>query len=214
MNNVALLISGQCRTLDKTFVSIKNAFPNSDIFIHTTIDEDSHKAELLAPTRCFVEPTKTMPEKKEYTYQVGKWCNSVQGTLKQLWGLKRVYDIYKNSNMKHDLVVRCRPDMLFTKNIDILNDYDFDVLLPKFDNWWGYNDRFAILKNDVAEKYFNQLDRLDEYIENKGVFHQESILKWNLSDLNTKRCDVTFDILRKDGTIVKPEYRLDCGDIF
>ena len=101
-----------------------------------------------------------------------------------------------------------------TKNIDVLDNNDFDVLLPKFDNWWGYNDRFAILKNDIAEKYFNQLDRLDEYIENKGVFHQESILKWNLGDLNIKRCDVTFDILRKDGTMVKPEYRLDCGDIF
>lgn len=216
MNKVAVLFSGQCRSLDACYKNILETFQGCDIFMHTYLDEDSYKADLLNPIRCVIEPDRQMPERKEYTFQVGRYCHGVQGVLKQLWTLKRSYEIYKNSNLQHEWIVRCRPDIFFTSKLeDDIYSWECDLILPKFSNWWGYCDRFAIMKSSVAASYFNRLDIIDRYINDGGIFHPETFLKVAIDETGCviKRTSVTFDTVRKNGELVKPTYGESYGDI-
>jgi len=214
MTQLALLFSGQARTLDVCLSSIKTTFPTAEVFAHAYLDEDSSKVELLDPTRCIIEPAKEMPERKEYTWQVGRWCYGIQGMLKQLWSLKRVWEIYSYSNKKHKWIARCRYDVQYTGQLEDFWNWDCDLILPKHDNWWGINDRFAIMKYEVAEMYFTRLNVFDEYVNNSGMVHPETFLKKVTEQLNIARTNLIAETVRKTGEVVKPTYRADCGDIF
>lgn len=216
MHRVAVLFSGQCRSLDVCYKNILDTFRGCDIFMHTYLDEDSHKADLLNPMRCVIEPDKQMPERKEYTFKVGRYCHGVQGVLKQLWTLKRSYEIYLNSGLTHDWIIRCRPDLFFTSKLeDDIYTWGCDLILPKFSNWWGYCDRFAIMRPGFAKAYFTRLNDIDNYIDDGGIFHPETFLKAAMDKTNcvVSRTSLTFDTVRKNGELVKPTYDDIYGDI-
>jgi hypothetical protein len=213
MKNVALLISGQARSLDKCYKSIVNTFPDSNVYVHTCLDSDSFKVNLLNPERCLIETDTPINEREEYTKQLALWCPGVQQVLQQLNSLKKVYQLYLDAGCYHDWLVRCRPDIQFTNDIEDFTNWDCDVVLPTFHNWWGFCDRFAIIRRQSADYYFNQLDKLDLYIDSGGKFHTESFLKWNISHLRINRTKLKFNTLRKDGSIIKPTSRPDCGDL-
>lgn len=211
--SVAVLISGQMRTARVCYKSILAAFPGADFYVHAVLDDRSDDAELFRPLRLKIEPQNEMPERKEYTFQVGRFCYGVQGVLKQLDGLAKVYQLYKNSGHKHDWVVRCRADIDFTVMPETEDQFAGDVMVPKFSNFYGLNDRFAIMKSSVAELYFTRRSKLDHYIDNRGVFHPESFLAWSLAGSEIKRTKAVFDTLRATER-EKPVYGVDYGDVY
>jgi len=214
MSDIALLFSGQVRTLDVCLDSIKRVFPDSDVYAHAYSDEDTPKLELLDPVRAVIEPSKEMPERKEYTWQTGRWCYGVQGMLKQLWSLKRSWEIYANTKHQHKWIARCRYDIQYFSQLEPdIESWDCDIILPKHDNWWGYNDRFGIIKYEVAERYFTRLNFLDAYINKGGTMHHETFFKSVMEPYRVMRTNLTHKTIRKDGTVVEPTYRADCGDI-
>lgn len=90
--STAVLISGQMRTVKACAASIKSAFPDADFYIWAVADHDAQDAEVLDPLRLVIEPQGEMPERREYTWQLGRDCHGVQRVLKQLHGLKRVWE--------------------------------------------------------------------------------------------------------------------------
>jgi hypothetical protein len=214
--SVAILISGQMRTAKKCYKSILKNLPQGDFYIHTVQDSNSEDAELFDPVRLVIEPQSEMPEKPEYTWAIGNNCYGVQRVLKQLWGLKRVWHFFNSHITKYDWVIRCRPDLVFTSPVEDVKMWEKDITVPKFSNFFGLNDRFAILNTSTAQKYFNRLDLLDEYIFQGGMFHPETFLQWVCKDkynLQINRTNTSFFSLRENGDQDAPWYGKEFGDI-
>jgi hypothetical protein len=210
--SVAVLISGQMRTARVCHKSILAAFPGADFYVQAVLDEQSDDAELFCPKRLRIEPQHEMPERKEYTFQAGRHCYGVQSVLKQLHGLLRVYQLYLNSGHQHDWVVRCRADIDFTTMPEYESGYSGEIMIPKFSNFYGLNDRFAIMRQSLAIRYFTRIDYLYDYIRDGGIFHPESFLAWSLAGSEIERTKAVFDTIRATER-EKPVYAVEYGDI-
>jgi hypothetical protein len=193
--------------------SIKSAFPCADFFIHAVADDDAQDAELFDPLRLVIEPQHEMPERRQYTQQCGRGCHGVQRVLKQLWGLKRVWQIYARSGKSHDWIVRCRADVEFTQFPEGEESRHGEIMIPRFCNYFGLNDRFAMMLSSVAEKYFARIDLLDTFIDAAGTFHPETFLAWAMTGTQINRTQALFETVRKDGTRDKPEGKTEWGDV-
>jgi hypothetical protein len=58
--------------------------------------------------------------------------------------------------------------------------------------------------------YFTRFQRLDEYIDIKGMFHPEIFLAWSIIDkkIMIQRTKTVFYSLRKDGSRIEPNYNV------
>ena len=214
MNRVAILISGQMRTAKQCYESIKKSLPTGDYFVHAALDEDCDDAEIFSPVEMLIESQPEMEEKEQYSRKKGRGCQSIQGVLKQLYSLKRTWEIFEKHHKKYNWVIRCRADLLFTNKVEPKTHWTGDIIIPKFSNFHGLNDRFAIISSSFAQKYFTRIDCLDEYIERGGIFHPESFLYDCFKEDIISRSNVTFNTLRKNGTQHKPTYESIYGDIY
>ena len=52
--------------------------------------------------------------------------------------------------------------------------------------------------------YYQRWLRIDEYVDNGGIFHTERFLKWALADVPVIRSKVWVAVLRPDGQIDPP----------
>jgi hypothetical protein len=214
MRKVAVLVCGQMRTLDQTYNQVKSIYPNADFYVHAVLDEDAEKAFLLKPKVFFSEPQHEMPERLEYSWHMSRGCHGVQRVLKQLWGLEKVWNIYEKYGDKHDVIVRWRPDTLFSippENPEIITQQNLNhVFIPKFSNYHGLNDRFAFGNYENMKTYFTRFQRLDEFIDRKGMFHPETFLCWSMMDkkIIIQRTNAVFWSLRKDGSRIEPNYNV------
>lgn len=208
--NVAVLISGQMRTADQCAAGIRAIYPSASFVVHAAADADADKAFAFRPAVAVIEPQPEMPERREYTWQSGRGNHSVQRTLKQLWSLKRTWQVFEASGIEADVVVRYRADLQFLVEPEHPTP---EFTVPAFANWWGLNDRFAWGSPDVMRRYFNRLDVLDEYIDQGGVFHAESFLAWAMRDVPVKRTRAVTVSLRSDGTRDEPVWCREAGDV-
>lgn len=117
--------------------------------------------------------------------------------IRQLYGLKILYNMVKN---KYDYYLLIRPDAFFTRSLtfpDNLNHWD--VVVPKFDSWWGYNDRMAMCNEKGLEAYCS---RFDHIMNCPQRYHSEKYLKYILDKhgVNVFQTDsVLFDLVRANG---------------
>lgn len=229
---VAILISGQMRTADRCVDSIKRhvyerlpargligdkpyAWQDYHTFAATAADEDAHKIELFPRVLGMTEPQPEMPE-KDYAKHLALGCYGVQVVLRQLWALRRAWQIMEEHGYEPDWVIRLRPDCYFHNDIEDLRDCDpAAVYVPTFHNFHGLNDRFAFGGYEAMRVYCNRIDTLDEYIAIGGPFQPESHLRWAMRNFMVRRTRVLFDLVRKNGQHVKPEWNKDTfyGDV-
>ena len=211
---IAVLVSGQMRTADQCWQGIRALWPGATFIVHAVADEDAWKGTLFAPKALVIEPQHEMPERREYSWQMGRGCHGVQRVLKQLWGLRQVWRAFECSGVEADVVVRCRPDILFTVPPEPLEEVPEGIVVPRFCNWWGLNDRFAYGNREAMETYMTRLDFLDEYISMGGIFHPETFLLGTMQyfGIHVGRTDAVFHTLRSDGTTDDPVWLPDCGD--
>ena len=207
----AVLVSGQMRSLDKTAEQLKSLYPGASWIIHAAKDDDAEKAFLPKPNILVIEEQPYIEEKREYAWQIGRGCHGIQSVLRQLWAMQRVWQIFINSGIEADCVVRLRPDLVFRTPPE--SPKDDAIYIPKFCNYWGYNDRFAFGKRCWMDSYFNRFARLDEYISRGGIFHPETFLAYAIHPLPIKRTSVLFDTIRKDGSLDVAVAKKEWGDI-
>jgi hypothetical protein len=62
-------------------------------------------------------------------------------------------------------------------------------------------------------RYFTRLDRLDEYIDAGGIFHPETFLWWAMQGVKVTRSRAVFSTLRADGSLDRPVWVFDAGDV-
>lgn len=217
----AVLISGQMRTADVCLDSIARhilrRIGEHRIYISAADDEDAGKTELFGYRMAIVEKQPLLPE-KNYAEKMGLGCYGVQVVLRQLWSLQQSWAMMEADDFRPDWVIRLRPDCWFHNNIENLADCDpRAVYVPTFHNFYGLNDRFAFGGYDAMRVYCERLATMDTYIAKGGIFHPESHLKWALAvaDVPFLRTKVTFDLIRKTGQRIKPQWNFDAyyGDL-
>lgn len=210
--STAVLISGQMRAAEQCAESIMAAFPRADFFIHCVQDEDAHKADLFGTVAVESYVQEPIKERDHHHRQKGRGVHGVQQVLQQLFGLSKVWDTYVASGGDHDWIVRCRPDIRFTVSPESEEFRGGQLMIPRFCNYWGYNDRFAIMRQEVAMRYFTRMDILDSYLHDGGIFHPETFLKWCMEDCRMVRTEALFHTVRKNGEMDEPLYFTQKGD--
>lgn len=211
MIKTAVLVAGQMRSLEKTADALKKFWPDAFWLVHAAKDDDADKAFLLKPNVVVIEEQPYIEERREYAWQIGRGCHGIQSVLRQLWTLRRAWAIFEKTGHQAECIVRVRADLLFRTGPE-LPSLDA-VYIAKFCNFYGLNDRFAFGPYKYMQKYFTRLDVLDEYIDNKGVFHPETFLAHALKDVPVKRTNAVFDTLRKDGSLDKPVSKKEWNDV-
>jgi hypothetical protein len=220
MSDVAVLIHGKMRTLDICAPSILETFPGADFYVYAINDKNAYKAELLDPVRFWIEPEIDIPERAEYTWQVGLKCMSVQKALRMFYSSMRVWQMFKTANKQYKWVVKHRADLLTVNFPKDTSTWKEDVMVPGHDNYRGLNDWHAILTPKAAEKYFLALNYLDEYIDQGGVFQPESFLKWRMKDFTVHQSSAHFNILKDvpskfgPNTLCQATFNEEYGDKF
>jgi hypothetical protein len=206
-----VLVSGQMRTADQCAAGIRELYPDVPFVVHAVADDDAEKAFLFRPAVTVIEPQREMPERREYSIQIGRGCHGVQRVLKQLWGLRRVWQVFEASGIEADCVVRCRADLAFSVPPEPFEGTGWRV--PTFCNWFGFNDRFAFGDLPAMRRYFTRLDRLDEYIDAGCMFHPETFLGWAMQGIVARSTQAVFATVRADGTRDEPQWFTNAGDI-
>ncbi len=169
----AVCMSGRCAGLDKTHQTIRECLLNQigdhDLFMFVPQDSNSHLAALLNPAVIRIEDD---PLLNEGTLINGVNCRlktGIQPYLQQLYGLKQcnllriAYE--KERGIRYDCIIRCRPDLMFVKPLDILSLLDLSYIhVPDFHGFDGINDRFAVGCSEHMNIYMNKLDEFHDYI--------------------------------------------------
>ncbi|AJE47160.1 hypothetical protein [Celeribacter indicus] len=93
-----------------------------------------------------------------------------------------------------DLVIYCRPDMLYHHNLGpwigrALASSEPGVTLPNWQHWHGgYNDRFAICRGvSAARIYGSRVNRMRDFcVETSSPVHSERLLRFVLDEAGIK----------------------------
>lgn len=227
--DVAVLVSGQLRTAEKCIESISNHVLRSigkyDLFAAVALDENTSKLNLFNPKKAIVTQQPWLDEKKyiennlqirDVPFEAARpLISGVQAVLRQHWFLKEVNKLKTEAeiarNKPYKWVIRLRPDTMFINGIEDLSILNPDcIYIPKFSNFFGYNDRFAFGGSAVMDIYNNRFDRIDECPE----FHPETILKYCLdtSYVTINRTSATFFTVRPH-ELVYPTVQEQFGDL-
>lgn len=169
----AVCISGQCRTLARTFRSIHENLlrPLGDYDLFMFVSQDAHAqcAELLQPTVVQTAADRWIDENGLFNGRNCRFKAGVQPYLQQLKALQQCHRLMENHARKngiaYDCVVRSRPDLFFITPVVPPQRLDLACLyLPDFHHFDGCNDRFAIGNPAHMAVYFNKFDVLFEYV--------------------------------------------------
>lgn len=132
---------------------------------------------------------------------------SLRNLMHQLQSLRRVTE--RIAQTAPDVVVFARPDLQYHDDIPrsacrLVARLPRTCVVPIW-NWWaGYNDRFAICGRSAFEAYGRRLDRALDFAREAGrPIHSEMLLKFALrkSHVQTLAIPLTASRVRADGTV-------------
>ena len=118
-----------------------------------------------------------------YFYKKTKEWNLqlLKNHLCALASLRHVYNMMESSNLKFKHVVFIRPDAYFVRSPHIekcLSINQQTMILPNFESFEGYNDRFCMCNFKDAYVYALRLNELAEFRKNEGRIVAEKYLKY------------------------------------
>lgn len=156
------------------------------------------------------EEGRQFQEWKAFGDDFGDGFGSLRNLLHQLQSLQRVTALVEATNP--DIVVFARPDLQYHDDIPLsacrlAARFPSLCVVPIW-NWWaGYNDRFAICGRAAYRAYGNRVDRAVAHaLAAGGPIHPESLVKFALREggASTLAIPMTASRVRADGT-VRPE---------
>jgi hypothetical protein len=140
----------------------------------------------------------------------GEWIpDLIKNHLCALESQRRVYEMVQNSNNIYDHIIIVRPDSLILNTLPyndvalFLNNNPKGIALPNFDKCEGYNDRFAILNYEYAEKYCSRINEIADFRKHNGRITSEKYVKFICDKYYDKVLflSFTFKLLRPSDTI-------------
>jgi len=227
MKNLAICISGSLRSLEyciNNFIDFiyepnKKHF-NINIFYYLPLDDNINKVSLLK----YLNPTILIENDKQHNIPDITWNGrsinfkvdnvstaGIPGYIQQLYGIQSSYELLedyeKKNNIKFDLILRCRSDIIF-KNPIYIKDYNTNnIIVSKFHYWDGINDRFAFGNRDIMSFYMTMYSSLYKLTNNVKLHikNAEYFCKYNLdiNNINYEMCsNILFNRVRMTGEIL------------
>ena len=166
---------------------------------------DQFEGVVEAPER--FEDGATFQAWKRHGDAFGDDFGSLRNLMHQLQSLRRVTALIGRTDP--DVVVFARPDLQYHDDIPrsacrLVARLPRTCVVPIW-NWWaGYNDRFAICGRSAYEAYGRRLERALEFAQEASrPIHSEMLLKFALrkSRVNTLAIPLTASRVRADGTV-------------
>lgn len=202
---VALCISGQARTWEQNRSNIiDNVISNYNCKIFTATDVPL--AGITPERSIFIPDLDVYKNKLEKITKHHHWGNH-NGPIPIL---KWMYKLYKCNELKKefeqesdeifDIVIRMRPDTVFTKKVELKIVNNTIVLCRDTlkDHLEGYSDIFWFCDSKTMDKVCELYFRINEYIDSGSIFHPETLLKHHclINGIALDRVDADFSIVR------------------
>jgi len=219
----AVCFTGTARSLEYTYRNIQEKIiePIGDCDVFLYIAENPHSDKVH---KYFEIPqVKLIKIEKEPEYEINNYrfrplwpspksISSRQIYIKMVKSREICNDLLaqyeKDNNFTYDRVIFSRLDVKYFDSISyFLDSLDLDhIHIPDFHNTFGnvidgYNDRFAIGNRENMDKYFTVLKNIDEFLQQGGLVHAETLLKWHLdhSSVKVNKIPFRFSRVRPDG---------------
>ena len=232
---VAICFWGICRSTDRTIHSIQNHIFNQlksagieyHVFMHTyalnrvytNIRSNEHNVRLnndlwrlLNPDYFIIDDQDQIDQKLQLLKYRTHGCpwNSVHyqtlnNHVRALYSLHKVTGLVETTGIKYDIVIFCRPDLLFIT--PIMSSYftidDHTILLSNIGKY-PINDGFAICNLRTALIYGHRYLRALDYSKRKPL-HAETFLDYTLKmhGIKIKEINILFYKIRANGNIQK-----------
>ena len=144
--------------------------------------------------------------------EFGDNFGSLRNLMHQLQSLKRVTALVERTDP--DVVVFARPDLQYHDPVPLsacrlAKRFPSLCVVPIW-NWWaGYNDRFAICGKAAYRAYGNRVERAVDFARASGrPIHSESLVKFALrrAGVKTLAIPMTASRVRVDGTVLKENF--------
>lgn len=155
---VAICLVGGARLFEVTGRSIRrhvlDVYHNADVFVHSPLDQDSHKLTLLKGSNLAVARIFTpqpLPETNISSEVLTAWGSphGLQGLLQYFnlvegcWGMVRKYEV--QHKIKYDWIIRTRLDGYWNAPLPPLDSFDSThYYIPFGSDFHGLNDRFGM----------------------------------------------------------------------
>lgn len=199
---VAICISGQARSWEQNKENIITNLFNCDHKIFVATD-----APLTGIT---VERSVYIPEISPYPNKIAKFIqrkcpsNPTTGFLQWMYKLykcvqlKREYEL--EAGQDFDVVVRVRPDCIFTNVVNLRQTNNAIVLIgnTEKDYLGGYCDQFWFSDSKTMDKISELYTKLNDYVDSGITLHPETVLKHHCvtNGISQERVDVDVNIVR------------------
>jgi hypothetical protein len=111
-----------------------------------------------------------------------------------------------------DVVVFARPDLLYhdsaAEHLDMLGRaHRSFVLVPDWSQWFGHNDRFALVKGaEAVAAYGKRADRMGEYCARGKRLHSERFVKYALGGQRVRTMHMRASRVRANGLQVLEDF--------
>lgn len=209
---VAVCLVGGARMFELTGKSIRKnlleVYPNTDVFLNSPLDRDSHKLPLLAgrnlrSARIFIP--QQIPETHMSAETITAWGSphGLQGLLQYFSLVEGCYNMVKQYEVRHqikyDWIIRTRVDGYWHQPLGNITELD-----PNFyyvaagSDFRGLNDRFG-MGNSHTSRAANSRFSLLPLMHERGLrgLNSESAYKaqFDLSEIPYKRIQVPFCIM-------------------
>lgn len=135
---------------------------------------------------------------------------SFRNLVHQLHSLKRATLLAEG--FQPDIVVFARPDLLYhdsaAEHLDLLaRAHRSFVLVPDWSQWFGHNDRFALVKGaESVAAYGRRADRMGEYCARGKRLHSERFLKYALGGQRVRTMHMRASRVRANGLQVLEDF--------
>ena len=118
----------------------------------------------------------------------------------QLARQKRAGAVFRHRiNPDGDVILKWRPDLrLFAPiTVRVMPD-EKSLIMPSYENHGGLNDQCALAQWPVMRRYLERLEHLHAYLDQGGLLHPESYLRWVMEGVAVGRMHIACAINRGD----------------
>lgn len=135
---------------------------------------------------------------------------SFRNLVHQLHSLKRATLLAEG--FQPDIVIFARPDLMYhdsaAEHLDLLaRAHRSFVLVPDWSQWFGHNDRFALVKGaESVAAYGKRADRMGEYCARGKRLHSERFLKYALGGQRVRTMHMRASRVRANGLQVLEDF--------
>lgn len=135
---------------------------------------------------------------------------SFRNLVHQLHSLQRATRLVEG--FQPDIVIFARPDLLYhdsaAEPLDLLaRAHRSFVLVPDWAQWFGHNDRFALVKGaEGVAAYGRRAERMGEYCARGKRLHSERFLKYALGGQRVRTMHMRASRVRANGLQVLEDF--------